>query len=253
MQKRAIPGTRLRGLTLGVRASSFADELVWQLEVCVSGKRLPRWMNTRDSEWNRVAGTDRWFVTELSRPRGTGHLTIDHFRDIIEAGRGALRRLHLHTKAGKWHAYGEGAPPHAPRLKIPELRAGLQIWEPVSDSIDRIVTDTLRGVCAPHDERERPFRAREGGWRTFEGAIPHGRHLFGERVDGIGAIAFTWTPHPDSSADTLQQALQVWPSELPVPEFTPDHRLRIPLQADTFNHPKLVPELVRVLSALSTH
>lgn len=251
-QSKAIPGTRIKGLALAVRASSFADELVWQLEVRVAGKKLPGWMNSPDSEWRRVPGTTRWFVTELGRPRGTGALNIENFRELIVAGKAALRRLHLQTEGGDWHAKGKGKAPRGPRLPIPELREGLLAWEPVREAVDRTITDAIAGVVAAHGDKDRGsgFRAYDDGWRTFEGVLPDDILLYGERHQGLEAIDFTLTNPPADAPERFAAALQAWPADLQKPAPVDETTIRLPLDGATFCHTALVPSLVALLSAV---
>lgn len=250
-QDKAIKDTRVRGLALGVRASSFADELVWQLEVRVAGKKLPKWMNSPESEWRQVPGLPDWFVTELHRTRGTSPLRIDDFRALIESGRLALRRLHRSTNAGKWASRGQGEAPHAPRQSMPEIRAGLLAWEPVSEAIDRTITDILSEVCAEHDNRKRPFRAQQGGaWRTFNGALPEGVRLTGTSEYLVTGLQFTLDPAPADAPERFAEALEAWPADLQRPVPVSDNAFRLALDGATFCHRSLVTALVALLSAL---
>lgn len=248
---KAIRGTRVRGLTLGLRASSFADELVWQLEVKVAGKRLPRWMAEPESEWWPVRGLDGWFVTELTRPRGTGILTKRQFRELIVAGRGALRRLHTHTRKGKWAADGAGEPPRGPRLSIPELRAGLVVWEPVRAAIEHTLRDTLDLVCASsgHQGPTKPFRAHEGGWRTTRGVLPSNVVMRGERTQGVERLEFEVFGAPVDAGARVAAALESWSLPSAPPELVDDRRLVVRLSAQSFASQGLAPELARVLVA----
>lgn len=243
---RALPKTGVKGLCLSVDLGED-EELVWKLEV-QAGRSLAKALERTGSAWRRVPSSERWFVLELHRSPSGRNLRAEDVKQVVSIGRAALRLAHSGVLGRSWDVRGPGLAPSAPRLSVSELVRGLSAWLPLESALSGCVAEVLHRLLGPTDDGRSPYRWTRQARLSRKGLLPGGQRLRASVDPDLNALLFVFEPITDEHAARVEQAVASWP--LPGPAPTWAGGLRVPLSAETWAHPSLVPAIVALLAEI---